>query len=191
MKTLIILLLSLPALCFGQVLSLSDPNWAAAKPHGETFLWITNGGALAGGIDLGRYDTNSWIAMKWTNTTYTSLSKVGVLMLKNGSPTGTISFFIYSGAGTDPDALVATGGTKISSEIAKSLTWYEFDLAHTLEASTPYWMVAKINSTNFTSFISLVSGDASGPAARASADGVTWNKASSGTRAGIFGVYVK
>lgn len=39
MKTLIILLLSFPALCFGQVLSLSDPNWAAAKPSVAAAAW--------------------------------------------------------------------------------------------------------------------------------------------------------
>lgn len=180
MKTLIILLLSFPALCFGQVLSLSDPNWAAAKPHAiaacttiaDDFL----GSSSEVGPDVGH---TNYVCGKFTAGSSYTACKVVIRGRKYLTPTQTITPLIYTDS-SGPGAVIA-GGTGSSSSLADwpatigDITFTGFSASITNGQS--YWLVLRNDSANHTVHKGqwAVRNDNYVPNRRAdSADGSSW-----------------
>jgi hypothetical protein len=105
------------------------------------------------------------------------LSKIEVNLIKVGSPTFLITYYLYSDNAGVPGSVLATGVTTLdSSTITDSYTYYEFNIsAYSLSASTKYHHVLKASAVDSSNNVLWgCNNNVSGQNINHSEDAITW-----------------
>lgn len=156
---------------------------------------VTNtGGAAAGDRNLGDVAGNTWVAQTFTYpaaATALFTNYVGafdVTLKKVGSPTGTVTAFIYTNSAGAPNTLVATSSFTLTSSMltgAYQQVRFWFRSRTQLSYSTQYWVVLRYNGTvNGVDYIQA-QGYNAGTAIQVSTNGIAWG---AGAGAAVFTV---
>jgi len=156
---------------------------------------VTNtGGAAAGDRNFGDVAGNTWVAQTFTYpaaATALFTNYVGafdVTLKKVGSPTGTVTAFIYTNSAGAPDNLVATSSFTLTSSMLTGSyqnVRFWFRSRTQLSYSTQYWIVLRYNGTiNGSDYLQL-QGYNAGTAIQVSTNGIAWG---AGAGAAVFNV---
>lgn len=138
--------------------------------------------------NLGDTAADAWIAQPWTMAGISGFASRGlgsfsIRAMRVGSPTGSLSAFLYSDAGGKPGNPLATASSSVnagalSSGATKSLEFW-FDTPYLMSYSTPYWIVltytGPINGTDYV----VLDSNTSGPPVNTGANGTDWSPGNS------------
>jgi len=95
---------------------------------------------------IGATSAEAYVAGSFSLASAITCKTVSVKLNKLGSPTGTISCFLYTDGGLAPDSLIATSATTLeSSVVTTEKIWYDFVFSQALSATT-YWVVLTTDS---------------------------------------------
>ncbi len=152
----------------------------------------TNNGTTTGSQNVGDTSGDKWMATSFTASfTYTA-HKIVLRLSKTGSPTGTITAYIYSDSANVPGS-VLTGGTSGTIN-ASSLGASEADadltgLTSSITSGTKYWIVMQASQTadavNYINWhYDTLSSDSNGRL-KNSSNGTSWGNKSN-THSGKF-----
>ncbi len=166
-----------------RITSDTDSRLIALGGEGYASMVTNSGGSLSGDQPLGDVAGDTYIAQTFTypvNTTalfgrYLGAFDIG--LKKTGSPTGTVTAYLYTNNAGAPGTLVATSAYTLTSSLLT--TSYQqvrfwFNSRTQLSFSTQYWIVLKYNGTIDGSNYVNIQRYTAGTAGQKSTDGLSW-----------------
>lgn len=151
MKKLILLLLLVPATCFGWGANAPDKQGVIRGSGGATsILKDSNSGAVSSNYKVGRYTTTLYVGGNFTTTSAYTLSSLKVSMVRVGTATGTLVAHIYAtSAGAPTGSALATSGAVDRSSIGTSSGLIEFSgFSLALSNATEYCIILQSSAVN-------------------------------------------
>jgi hypothetical protein len=135
-------------------------------------------------IPLGDTSAHTYVAQKFTFNASTVVLNSQIMcslrpvMKKTGTPTGSVTCYLYSDNAGVPGTLVDTSEySMLGANQSATQQWVEywFPNRDTLSYSTSYWMVLKYNGTPDASNYVTLEGNGTAAPVQTSTDGVTWS----------------
>jgi len=175
--------------CDGNPSEGATNGWGASYPHPLTLSCATPGDTAGTGgtvgIALANQSSRQYLATRFTPSAgFENVCRLDASLYKTGSPTGTLTAYIYTDSGSGPGSVLANSNGVDASTITATtnsgalaaLTTFNFTSSTTLSTSSTYYIVignSGNNTTNYLNWSTQTLGGTSFPSYRSS-NGSVW-----------------